>query len=606
MEGRGQARCTYHGRVAASGRPGVLLYQCCQKRCSSAVRLMGRATCPAADAGGRSGKGGVNASTLAPQGRPPIDKRRPGRLCSHAMKRGAVLPPVQNGRMKAAPLVRADLVARTEERRTQESLDREGHRRAEFGQFFTPAPIASLLAGMLEPVSGQIRLLDPGAGVGSLTAAVVDRAERERWRISLDLTAVELDEDLVPSLKETLHECQGAPATGQVDLQVADFIGWACDQLGVGLFVNEPIGFDLAILNPPYRKLRTGSRERQLLSSVGIEATNLYAAFVALALKLLSPGGQLVAITPRSFCNGPYFKAFRREMLSSAALRRIHVFESRDEAFRDTKVLQENVIIHLVNDAEQGAVVIASSNGSGDEHASERSVAFSSVVHPNDADAFIHVVAQESGDDVADKVGSLGSDLEGTGASVSTGRVVDFRAREHLRSDPAPGMVPLLYPLHLRNGRVRWPATSGKKPNALVVAPATSRFLLPAGNYVLVKRFSSKEERRRVVASVLEAEDLDSDAVAIENHINVFHHARAGIPVDVAWGLATYLNSTLVDAFFRQFNGHTQVNATDLRSLRYPSLSQLKALGSVARDGAYEQTAIDALVERHVPETART
>ena len=62
-----------------------------------------------------------------------------------------------------------------------------------------------------------------------------------------------------------------------------------------------------------------------MLSSIGIEATNLYAAFVALSLRLLRPGGQLVAITPRSFCNGPYFKAFHSDLLAFAALRRIHV-----------------------------------------------------------------------------------------------------------------------------------------------------------------------------------------------------------------------------------------------------------------------------------------
>ena len=420
----------------------------------------------------------------------------------------------------------------------------------------------------------------------------------------VDVTAVELDEELVPSLTETLHECRAVPVTGRVDLYTAEFIEWACDRLGTGMFAREPAGFDVAILNPPYRKLTTGSRERRLLSGVGIDATNLYAAFVALTLKLLSPGGQLVAITPRSFCNGPYFKAFRRDLLAAAALRRIHIFGSRDEAFRDTNVLQENVIIHLVKGAEQGPVVIASSDGRGDEPATERRVRYSSVVHPDDRDAFIHVVAGEAGAEVARRARSLDGDLAGTGAGVSTGRVVDFRVRGHLHADPEPGTVPLLYPTHLRDGRVRWPAPSGKKANALDVTEATRKLLLPAGNYVLVKRFSSKEERRRVVASVLEAGDLDAERVAIENHVNVFHHDNAGIPIDLAWGLAAYLNSTLVDDFFRQFNGHTQVNATDLRSLPYPSAAQLRSLGTAARAGAPGQAAVDELVGHHVPEIA--
>ena len=49
--------------------------------------------------------------------------------------------------------------------------------------------------------------------------------------------------------------------------------------------------------------------------------------------------------------------------------------------------------------------------------------------------------------------------------------------------------------------------------------------------------------------------------------------------MDLARGLVAYLNSTFVDTYFRQFNGHTQVNATDLRNLRYPSVRQLERLG---------------------------
>jgi adenine-specific DNA-methyltransferase len=496
------------------------------------------------------------------------------------------------------------LVERTEERRLRAAAELEPTRRSMLGQFFTPAPVAVLLAGMFDPPADRVRLLDAGAGVGSLTAALISRASTERWSAAIAAHAVELDENLLPSLKETLHECEIAVPTTSSELHAADFIEWACDQLGSGLFADEPARFELAILNPPYRKLNTASRERQLLSAAGVETTNLYAAFVTLALRLLVPGGQLVAITPRSFCNGPYFKAFRRELLETSALRRIHVFESRDKAFRDAEVLQENVIIHVVKGTEQRDVVVASSGGSGSESVRERRVPFANVVHVADPNAFIHVVPEEAESDVAERIRSLACRLGDLDASVSTGRVVDFRTREHLRMESGDDTVPLLYPVHLRDGRVRWPTPNGKKPNALVAGDATRRLLLPNGNYVLVKRFSSKEERRRVVATVLECSDLACDQVAIENHVNVFHHRNAGLPLDLAWGIAAYLNSAIVDVFFRQFNGHTQVNATDLRSLRYPSIEQLVALGSAARLTDHEQTAIDALVERVVPELA--
>ncbi len=484
----------------------------------------------------------------------------------------------------------------------QETESRPSIRRGALGQFFTPVPVAGLLASMFDPPTGEVRVLDPGAGVGSLTAALVSRAVTETWPVTLDLHAVEVDEDLIPALKETLLGCEDVSTPVTTALHTADFIEWATRQLTIGPTTAEAGLFDLAILNPPYRKLNTASPECGLLSDVGIAATNLYAAFVALTLRLLVPGGQLVAITPRSFCNGPYFKAFRREILATGSLRRIHVYESRSKAFQDAEVLQENVVLHMVKDAEQGDVIITSSSGGDDEAIRERVVAFATVVSPNDPNSFIHIVADERESAVAGNVRSLAAELGCIGASVSTGKVVDFRAREHLHMEPQVGTVPLLYPVHLRDGRVKWPASNGKKANAIAVNAETRRMFLPTGNYVLVKRFSSKEERRRVVASVLESGDLGTDELAVENHVNVFHHQGSGLPLQLAWGIATYLNSTTVDVFFRQFNGHTQVNATDLRSIRYPSVEQLRTLGHAARDGARDQMTIDMLVDRFVPE----
>ena len=415
---------------------------------------------------------------------------------------------------------------------------------------------------------------------------------------------MEVDHDLLGALTETLRECTDVSPSIAAEAVRADFVEWACRRLDYGLFAPHDGGFDLAILNPPYQKLATSSAVRRMLSRAGIEVTNLYAAFVALALGLLNPGGQLVAITPRSFCNGPYFRAFRRELLVDSALRRIHLFEARDKAFRDTSVLQENVVVYLVKGAPQAAVTISTSPGSGEEDVREERVPFTQVVRPDDPGAFIRIISGDPAVAAATRMAGLECSLSGAGAAVSTGRVVDFRVREHLRESVADGTVPLVYPHLLRSGRVRLEEPRRKKPAALVVNSMTRKMLLPAGNYVLVKRFSSKEERRRIVAAVLEFDDLGSAEVAVENHVNVFHRDRAGLPLDLAWGIAAYLNTTTVDMFFRQFNGHTQVNATDLRSLNYPTIGQLETLGAAARETEYTQAAIDAVFDRYVPASA--
>ena len=118
---------------------------------------------------------------------------------------------------------------------------------------------------------------------------------------------------------------------------------------------------------------------------------------------------------------------------------------------------------------------------------------------------------------------------------------------------------------------------------------------------MVTRRFSSKEEARRVVASVIDPSFAGADRYAIENHLNYFHRASRPLDRDLALGLATYLNSLCVDRCFRQFSGHTQVNATDLRRLRYPSEAGLSQLGS-SIDTPLSGESADAALRRYCPE----
>src|SRR5690606_13943117 len=101
---------------------------------------------------------------------------------------------------------------------------------------------------------------------------------------------------------------------------------------------------------------------------------------------------------------------------------------------------------------------------------------------------------------------------------------------------------------------------------------------------------------RRIVASVVDPARLDgADWLGFENHLNVFHENRGALPELLARGLAVFLNTTAVDDYFRCFNGHTQVNATDLRLMRFPNREALMRLGEWAlRQDAPTQEQIDS------------
>jgi adenine-specific DNA-methyltransferase len=116
--------------------------------------------------------------------------------------------------------------------------------------------------------------------------------------------------------------------------------------------------------------------------------------------------------------------------------------------------------------------------------------------------------------------------------------------------------------------------------------------------HVLVKRFSAKEEKRRVVAAIFDPARIPCEIVGFENHLNYFHDRGHGLSMPLAKGLTIFLNSTIVDAYFRQFNGHTQVNASDLRNLRYPTRQELEALGMEIESNFPDQDELDRLVEK--------
>lgn len=458
----------------------------------------------------------------------------------------------------------------------QRRIDTAENVAPEVGQVFTPREAAVLVASKLDlPATKRIRVLDPGAGTGSLSAALVSRIRHERPDATVELVVVERDGRLIPALQQTLGEIESSEQV-KSSLVYADYL---LDDAHLG---GEP--FDLIIMNPPYGKLAARSPERLAIRTLGVEVPNLYAAFMARGLSQLSPGGQMVAIVPRSFMNGTYFESFREFLLGSSALRHIHVFESRNTVFRDSGVLQESVIVTVEAGGAPGPVDVGVSQANVPAP-HQYTAGFDKVVVPTDPHQFIRIPDEHGEDVVADRT------LGDLGLVVATGRVVDFRSRSYCLEEPGETTVPLVYPGNCDAGVIVWPRTLKRpKPQHFDARDefATKQVHAP-GRYLVVKRFTAKEEARRVVAAVWEAEG----PVAFENKTNVI-----GPIADrsVAVGLSLWLNSGPLDKFFRTFSGHTQVNAGDLRTLPIPDEDTLREWGTGREPKLPSQEEIDRIV----------
>jgi adenine-specific DNA-methyltransferase len=478
------------------------------------------------------------------------------------------------------------------------------------GQFFTPPEVCQFMARLLcpEPQS-TFRLLDPGAGIGSLSAAVCDRFLKLRSSRRLQIHLFENDPAALPFLHKAMNRCAAVLREGghslSYEVHAKDFIlDAAATVFGPPSLFDDSSewgDFDGVIMNPPYFKVSKASPYARVMDDVVHGQPNIYAFFLAAGAQMLRPGGEMVAITPRSFCNGLYFRSFRHWFFDRMALDHIHLFESRTETFRD--VLQESLITasHRLG-RPSNTVTVTTSYGLDLRAPKTTTLPTSTVIDDSCGHANIRIPSSAEDQAIAAVVESWRHRFPEAGLRVSTGPVVMFRATEFLLPEPnGEDTAPLLSVFNVKPFQTEWPLLHKKHPAAFKVCPDSQRLLLPAQNYVLLRRFSAKEERRRLTASCLLASQMPQPFVALENHLNYVYHARRELTPDEVYGLAALFNSSLLDRYFRTISGNTQVNATEIRNMRFPPLPTVARIGRSVRDlASFDSDAVEIIVLREL------
>jgi len=457
------------------------------------------------------------------------------------------------------------------------------------------------MARQIGPLQSGDRILDPAIGSGVLACAVVEQAVQSGKPLQLTIDAYEIDPELAQVAREVLAQASERAAQSGVELSArvheCDFI-MAHAPLGPIFDISELCTrYDRIIANPPYFKLNRADSRVQAVEDVVNGYTNVYTLFMAISLRHLHPSGRACFIVPRSFCSGAYFAAFRRDFVRQAAPVAVHLFASREEVFGQGGVLQENVILTFrARQSERErpdgheSVLVSTSHSAADLRPDTvgREVPLSLFLGTRDGNTFFRLPTDELEETVVRTVDRWGGSLEHYGLRVSTGPVVAFRARALLSADTSmvrSGIAaPLLWMQNVRAQRVDWPVTRCNKPQAILLSPDSRKLLVPLQNYVLLRRFSAKEERRRLVAAPLLAADLSGvcQHIGLENHLNYVYRAGGVLTEAEAIGLSALLNSRVVDLYFRAMNGNTQVNAADLRALPLPPIEIIERIGHAA------------------------
>lgn len=441
------------------------------------------------------------------------------------------------------------------------------------------------MAGRVACIGEELTYIDAGAGVGVLAAALCDRIAGMPKPRRIVAELYETDPNVLPVLERTVAECRKALAAAGHHLDAAiieeDFV---LRRPVASLYASVPrIGYaDVVIMNPPYAKLTKDSPQARAFAEIVHGQPNIYALFMAAAVELLRPGGELVAITPRSFCNGLYFREFRRWLLGRMSIRHVHLFESRRATFKDSEVLQESIITVATKQPEQAAEVLLSvSHGADIDMAKPWPHKASTIIDDPVGNCVIRLPAEPSDLNIMQVVESWSGSFADCGLRVSTGPVVTFRATDYLLdSADHPDAVPLLSIHNVQAFATVWPLAKGRKPIAFKATNGAASLVLPALNYVLLRRFSAKEEQRRLTASpYLPTVEERHRPVALENHINYVTHTRRELSEDEVRGLVALFNSALLDRYFRVVSGNTQVNATEIRAMPFPDLRTITRIG---------------------------
>ncbi|MFV0592246.1 MAG: Eco57I restriction-modification methylase domain-containing protein [Draconibacterium sp.] len=473
------------------------------------------------------------------------------------------------------------------------------------GQFFTPKQIADFMGNLASPKSDKISILDPGCGTGILTCSLIEKLIQKSNITEIELSLFETDENVLSVTQRVIDFLVSWLAERNIQLKYqinrTDFVIENSKVFNIStLFGFEKVNqFDYIISNPPYFKISKTDRRAIAAKELVYGQPNIYSLFMGVAAKLLKPDGELIFITPRSFAAGNYFKAFRQSFFNDVSISNIHIFESRNKMFRNDNVLQENIILRATKQTNEEIKITVSECDKGLNNPTEKVFKTNLLIDLNSADKILFIPSNDKETSTIEIFKKWQNTLNDFNIQISTGPVVAFRCTEFLKTEGTVNglLSPLIWLHNIKEMEFIYPLQKGKKPSLIINSEESRKVLLKNKNYILLRRFSSKDDKSRLVCCPFFSSNFETEMVGFENHINYIHRPNGDLSENEIWGISALYSSSLFDTYFRTFNGNTQVGATELKQIKMPPLDDIILIGSKIKEfNNPEKQDIDTIV----------
>ncbi|MBV4438453.1 Eco57I restriction-modification methylase domain-containing protein [Clostridium tyrobutyricum] len=459
--------------------------------------------------------------------------------------------------------------------------------RKKIGQFFTQPKVAEFMANLMKYNNDTIKILDAGAGSGILTAALCQKCLEDTVIKNIHIDLYENNENILPILKNTMEYISKIMDKYEKKFTYSiiekNFILHNKNLWNDKDTKDQVKLYDIIISNPPYKKISKSDEESAVMDNIVYGQPNIYFLFMAMSAKLLKNGGQMIYIVPRSFTSGAYFKKFRKWFLNNVQLMHIHLFNSRGEIFNADSILQETIILKAIKIKERkdiDTITITTSSDSTFSDLDTFKISENTIIDRSTDNLYILIPKSEEEIKIINLINNWKYTMPDLGFKLSTGKVVDFRAKEFLNYHVNYNTVPLFWPCNFSKNKIKYVFNESKYPQFIINDEKSKSLLMDNKDYIFLKRFTSKEEPKRIQCALYFADQFSNyGKIGVENHLNYITKLNGDFTYEELYGLFVILNSSYLDKYYRILNGSTQVNATEMNSIHFPDMETILKIG---------------------------